>query len=232
MNYDDHMRKPICVILAVFVFSALMSAQNAENYPCPQISVDGPSGFVERGRLAIFSAHFRGIDKRLKLRYKWSVSTGEIVSGQGTKTIAVRQPDEPIAVTFDVIGLSAGCAHLASETEIVDRGPQPIRLDSFSGPVSQINPARFDRIKEILRQNRSSQLLIYLSHSKQHQSVDIEAWRKGVFHDLTSPKEDYRITFVEIEMADDDRAEIWLIPPGADARPVCGICKDVKIRNR
>lgn len=59
-------------------------------YLCPVLSVDCPAGEVEEGQTVRFKAHVVGGDLRVvNPTYRWTVSAGKIVAGQGTPEIAV-----------------------------------------------------------------------------------------------------------------------------------------------
>ena len=81
--------------------------------PCPAILITGPSGESCRGRRYTFSATLAGGDPRFTPTYKWSVSAGTIVSGQGTYAIEVDASGadgKPITATLEVGGaIPDGC---------------------------------------------------------------------------------------------------------------------------
>lgn len=80
---------------------------------CPTILIGGPSGDKRRGQRHSYTATLAGLDARLGPTYKWGVSAGAIVSGQGTYAIEVdvsRAGGKPIIVTLEVGGvIPKGC---------------------------------------------------------------------------------------------------------------------------
>ena len=101
------------------------------------------------------------------LSYQWSVSTGEIVSGQGTRSIKVVAPDwGSLTATLSVIGLPTQCASVtASMTVFHERVPTAQLFDQF-GPATfaKVRP-RFDRFADQLR-NRPGAMGYILSNGQ------------------------------------------------------------------
>jgi hypothetical protein len=91
---------------------------------CPSLAVSG-GGRVKAGEAMNFTAHITG---GAQVRYKWTVSLGEITSGQGTAEIKVKTTDKMIGKTveatveIDVSGLCLSCQTTASESGLVVSG--------------------------------------------------------------------------------------------------------------
>ena len=86
---------------------------------CPTLEVAGPSGVTARGTIMPFVVLVS--EPRLKnLSFSWTVSTGTIAEGQGTRVIKVRAPasngTKNITATVTVQGLPQGCRNVASDT--------------------------------------------------------------------------------------------------------------------
>ena len=81
--------------------------------PCPTIEIVGPSGDMCGSRRYSFSATLAGVDPRFHPTYRWSVSAGTIISGQGTYAIEVDAKSatgKPITAMLEVGGvIPAGC---------------------------------------------------------------------------------------------------------------------------
>ena len=79
---------------------------------CPTVSVTCPS---DRDALQ-FTATVSPDKPEIKLTYKWTVSRGEIKSGQGTPTITVEaeRNGKGIGATVEVGGLPNNCPNQAS----------------------------------------------------------------------------------------------------------------------
>ena len=86
---------------------------------CPTLEVTGPSGVTARGTIMPFVVLVS--EPRLKnLSFSWTVSTGSIAEGQGTRVMKVRAPavngTKNIVATVTVQGLPQGCRNIASGT--------------------------------------------------------------------------------------------------------------------
>jgi hypothetical protein len=79
---------------------------------CPTITVACP----DEGPTIQFSATVTPENSDLKLTYQWTVTRGEIKSGQGTTKIAVdaERNGKGIGATVDVLGLPSKCGRNAS----------------------------------------------------------------------------------------------------------------------
>jgi hypothetical protein len=110
------------LILAIVALSAFVhdTSEHCQTSPaersipneCPTISVACPT---EDGGIA-FIARVKGEDPNAKLGYQWSITRGEIKSGQGTAKIIVKaeRDGSGIGASVEVLGLPAECANKAS----------------------------------------------------------------------------------------------------------------------
>jgi hypothetical protein len=208
-------------LLLSFLFASItISAQ--VNPQCPNISVTGPAGIPRPGELIPFTVTVKPTES--KLSYKWTVSTGVIVDGQGTPTIRVRRgPDEPYpTATVEIGGLADDCVKTASETGSDDSGitPRAKKLETFPLPfLSSINNQRFQSIADAISNDPTSQTYIFIPARKEVRDALIARLDKVIGHPFDPP----RITLVETN-TDNKIIEIWLVPPGADA-PKCEKCE-------
>lgn len=91
---------------------SVLPAENAPACICHDIKIDSPPD-RERGMTdPAFSVYISG-PQPSDLKFTWTVSDGTISSGQGTRKISVRPPDErsdrDSTVTVEVSGLKSGC---------------------------------------------------------------------------------------------------------------------------
>lgn len=109
-------------ILTLGAFSVVAQSPTPEK--CPSIEVTGPSTISSPGDTIEFRAGVTNYAHPEKLSYKWTVSLGDIVKGQGTSTIRVKKPEDRagsnVTATVEISGLPAGCENRASETEPID----------------------------------------------------------------------------------------------------------------
>lgn len=99
---------------------------------CPTITVSNvsPDPFSSLK----FKADVSGLEPPAKLTFKWSVSTGEIISGQDSDVITVdlkRTTRRGLTVTVEVNGIPTGCPDEASESFLVIDGPVAIKKEEY-----------------------------------------------------------------------------------------------------
>lgn len=207
------MRKPafvfLLVLTSIFAFAGLSFGQDPVKPECPTIDVTGPPGIVAPGGAATFTATVNqaGPD----LRYQWSISAGEITSGQGTPTITVKQPIQTLTVTVEITGLPKGCPNMASEMAIGDPPEQPILLGRFSGRIRAKEKARFNKMWNALEADPNARGVIYLTGTVRQ----VKANKQMITSFITRMRKDLmRITFV-IGPVEDELTEFWFVPVGA-----------------
>jgi hypothetical protein len=105
------MKNLLFTSILVLTFSFGTFAQTNEASPCPTISVTGPPGLTRSGEIVTFTAELSKEADKFNPTYKWTVSDGEIVEGQGTLVINVLQKDskEGFSATIEIFGLPKGC---------------------------------------------------------------------------------------------------------------------------
>ncbi len=202
----------------VYILANIISiyAQATDNSICPTVSVSGPAGFVEPNNPATFTVNVDTKGKELNLEYIWSISAGEIISGQNTPTLTVKQPDGNLTVTVEVKGLPDGCPNTDSETAGgVDLPPQAEKLDEFSGSFARINKAGFKKIIAAVQNDQNAQLYICKKYKDDFSKIKIDKTSDKVKNYLLKAGiEADRIVFVDFP-AKTGSLEFWLVPVGA-----------------
>ena len=78
---------------------------------CPSLSINGPSSAVQPGETMTFTANVSG-GSQSSVTYDWSVSNGQIQSGQGTPVITVSTvglTDTTVTATLNIGGTNCDC---------------------------------------------------------------------------------------------------------------------------
>ena len=197
----------IIILWLCLLLTPCLAQQNAT---CPAIEVSGPSGIVEVGETARYTVRVSPFDGSSKITYTWSLSAGEIKSGQGTTELEVIQPSAcPITATVHVGGLPDGCPAYSSETATCC-GPVPLaeNLGTFTGTLTKKNLAT---LKDTISNNSRRDyvqfyLLIYGTDER-----DVE--RRKLKIKTLFPNSD-RITYVDAG-GSDDKVVVWAVPAGA-----------------
>src|SRR5437868_9225250 len=130
------MRKVLPVTLGL-LFCGFEFAQVPEKPLCPKIAVSGPAGIVDPGKTVDFTVQIMNSNDSAKYEYLWTVSSGQIVGGQGTMAISVKMESPyggTVIATVTVKGLPPGCPNSASDEYSVVIDPGPTKLAEISGP--------------------------------------------------------------------------------------------------
>ncbi len=134
---------------------------------CPTISVTGPGATVNPGETMTFTANTSG-GNVTDVTYAWTVTQGEIISGQNTPTITVQTTAamEGGNITATVTTSSVTCTictGTASETGNMASRPKPEERDRFGAVPNDEVKARVDNFYSILNSdpNVTGTIIIY-----------------------------------------------------------------------
>jgi len=221
------MRKLLILTILIFSSCLYLYAQTNLSPPCPSISVDGPTRIVAPGEIATFSVRITNIDRSKDLKYTWSSSAGEIIKGQGTTTISVRQPNQPITVSLQVKGLAEGCPNLVSETEISDLPQQALKLGEISDLSSVSASNLLERVVQVIKDNPNAQLFVLSGHIGGKASEDVSTKELELLRDLSDKGIDRNQISVTGVFTEVEIFQFWLVPPGADP-PRCKECEELE----
>jgi hypothetical protein len=83
---------------------------------CPKLVIECPDEVPESGKPYVVRLKIIGGKPDQELTYNWSISSGEIVEGQGTPSIKVLIKDRSPTATVEVNGLPTDCEKVASCT--------------------------------------------------------------------------------------------------------------------
>jgi hypothetical protein len=110
---------------------------------CPTVSVNAPGGVTEPGENVTFTANVSGGSGNVT--YNWSISSGEIVSGQGTPVLTVRttrdMAGENVTATVNVVDNGNTCETCnisRSEVAPIDTLPRTRFTEQRKGPADQV----------------------------------------------------------------------------------------------
>jgi hypothetical protein len=195
------------------------TAQDQTGSNCPTVSVTGPSGVIPAGEISTYKASIDRKGKVLKLEYVWSVSSGNIVAGQGTSRIEVRESNGScITATVEIKGFPESCPSTASEFACGDPAPQPTKLDEFVGSLAKVRTERFIEAFNKAKDDSYAQVYIFISGARRNPESSIRKKRQILMKHITITcrYDTQRVTFVDVDNKQDDRVTIWLVPAGAN----------------
>ena len=201
-------------------FCAALSAQTNTNSGCPAVDVVGPSYIVEPGEPVAFTAILSENSLNYDINYEWSVSSGEILEGQGTTRIKVLYKDFGKNLTATVLlkGLPEICGIPADSDTVptIDDNIHPLKTNEFSTSVKTISKFRLDSLAIALRNDPDSVAYIF------------EHFRRGTAADLIKQKLEKTIKYLAGKGIDRDRViiktvfsdknltQFWTVPAGAE----------------
>jgi len=219
----------LCISFFISALSIVALAQTDTVSPCTKIDVVGPAGIFLPNEQVTFTADLSEEAKALDLEYKWIVSGGTIVKGQGTLSVKALMENAGggLTLTLKVIGLPQKCVDTASETIACILFHTFEVIDEFSLVTSRIDKARLDNFLTKLQENPSATGYI------------IESFVKGTSRNLINQKNQKIFGYMKLRAFETDRiilsntysdknlTQLFLVP--ADAfPPSCDDCITVK----
>jgi hypothetical protein len=112
----------LCRVLITFLmFASVLLPSTARSHApvadCPKLTIECPDEPAEFGKTYNVKVRVTGGNPDQELTYNWSISSGEIVEGQGTPSIKIRLiKDRSPTATVEVNGLPPDCEKVASCT--------------------------------------------------------------------------------------------------------------------
>jgi hypothetical protein len=207
------MKSIVIASILIFVFGLNIWAQEKTN--CPTLDVTG-GGVVERNVPLTFTANVGDYDLS-KLTFNWTVSSGEIIEGQGTPTIKVLLKNNGLNITaiVEVKVLPNGCVLSASETGAICACISPSLFDEYGLLNDEDFKARLQNLFVELGNNPGSQGYMIIYGTKRQISR-----RKKLFLDgMAFLKLDAsRLTMVNGGANPNGKGiwtKVWIVPPGA-----------------
>ena len=183
---------------------------------CPTLSVTGPSSITTGGDTMTFTANVNG-GSQTEATYNWTVSQGEIISGQGTPVITVQTTPQMaggnVTATVTIGGLCETCTeNTASEVAGIAEERTPTLVDTFGALQRDDIKARVDNFYIQLGNDPSAQGYIINYGSAR----DIAKREKDIRDAIRFLKRDpSRVTFVRGgDRGNGIETQFYLVPQG------------------
>jgi hypothetical protein len=109
------------------------------------------------------------LDDFEKLNYKWTISSGTIIEGQGKPWITVvttKDATESVTATVEIDGLPAACPNRASGIAQMDTGWEPILLDEITSVSAMKIRAQLNNAAKELLEHPALELVFIIKTSK------------------------------------------------------------------
>ncbi len=182
---------------------------------CPTLTISGPSSVTRPGDTMTFTASSSG-----DVTYNWTVSAGEIESGQGTSSITVRTTEamagSNVTATVEIGGVdpNCNCVTTASETGSVDTKPTAIPVDDFGKAPDDDVKARVQNFYVQLNANPSAQGYV-INYGT---TAQIMKRRAQITKAINFLKYDpSRFTFIDgPDNGTGEQTKFYVVPAGAD----------------
>lgn len=204
-------------LVAISIVYVGAFAQTNDDSPCPTISVNGQAGIPLPNEPYIFTADLGKESTNFALQYKWTVSGGKIIEGQGTLAVKALQNEngENLTVTLEVIGLPEKCANTASETAPPWCPLESQLIDEFSIDSTRIDKARLDNFLTSLQNNPSAMGYIIEKFDSKTSKNTVKLKNQKIANYLTFRGFDKSRIILLNALADENLTQLFLIPAGA-----------------
>jgi hypothetical protein len=184
---------------------------------CPNVTINCPD-VQQAGTPVTFTASVSGGMAGVTPVYNWTISAGQILSGQGTPTITVDTAGlagRPITATVAVAGYNLDCR--ASCQASVPAPPNPTKFDEIGEIQRDDEKARFDVFAIELQNSPGAQgyIIAYGGRSKRSGTGRQRAERARDYLVGTRGIDASRIVVVDGGARDTGSTQLWLVPTGA-----------------
>lgn len=149
-------------LILFLIFCSAALAQTNETSPCPMISITGPSDVISPNEPIVFAADLGKKAENFNLKYNWTVSSSEIIEGQGTLIVKVLHKNfvESLTATVEIEGLPKECENIASMTMSIDPVRKPELFAEFSTASLKIDKAKLDGLTKKLLDEPTAMIYI------------------------------------------------------------------------
>lgn len=187
---------------------------------CPSISINSPTDAPRPGDKIPFKVILNNYFNRSNLEYNWSVSSGKILSGQGTPSIIVEGTElentSPTA-TIEIEGLPKGCRNILSETAPVCSCVTVILVNEYQKLTGVEENKKLDTLIAEMRNSPAARGFIQKSFPSGQSKADVYQHLKRILDYLKIQDVDVNtITFGVAYGKNIEETRLYLIPPGAD----------------
>ena len=135
--------RALLIVFTLLTFASGIAAESSQ--PCAQISIESVTK-VDPGTPIVFSSRVNNISSTESLTYRWQVSVGTIMAGQGTSSMTLDTTwlgGQTITVTVEVLGDQTHCS--TSKSVVINPPPLPeCAFDSYGDIRFSDEKARLD----------------------------------------------------------------------------------------
>jgi hypothetical protein len=184
---------------------------------CPNVTINCPD-VQQAGTPVTFTASVSGGTAGVTPVYNWTVSEGQILSGQGTPTITVDTAGlagRPITATVEVAGYSLDCR--ASCQASVPTPPDSKKFDEFGELARDDEKARLDNFAIELQNSPGTQgyIIAYGGRNKRFGTGRQRGDRQRDYLVNTRGIDASRVVVIDGGSRDTGSTQLWIVPAGA-----------------
>ena len=214
------MRKLVMPALLFSIVCVAVDGQNPDLKGCPSFEVIGPIGPLRSNEQGTFTL---SINSPELYKYVWKLSSGKIVSGQGTTSIrfAAGSINSTATGTVEIIGLPYGCPSHASETNPPYDPPNVILVEELEVQTTKLDIAAIEVFFNDLNDHPEETGAFIAFHTGKAPSVKAKAKIHLIKSYLLKRKSEVknRVVF-KIARSDQDIIKLYRVPRGADISAV------------
>jgi hypothetical protein len=214
------MQRAFLLFLTILLFQDLgfPQSQVVNASACPIFSVAGPSDVVIPGSLINFKAYFKNFDTS-KLKFEWTVTNGEIIKGQGTLSIDVKQIDcqKTTIATIRILELPETCEVLASgEVAISHCGTGNKLIDEYEKVTNNVDKRRLNKLVVELQNEPSALGFIIKSFARNVSKSKAYLNLQQILEYLEFSGIDKNRIIFGATYDSKEKTNLWLVPAGRD----------------
>jgi hypothetical protein len=182
---------------------------------CPTVSVSCPSD-VSTGDQITFTAM---VSPETSVTYNWSVSAGDIISGQGTSSVTVdtsRSAGQTLTATVELGELDPSCSRQASCSTAIQgtTAARLVKFDEFGNIRFNEEKARLDQLALAMRNDPGTRVFIITYGVSEGESL-ARGSEAANYLIRTRGIGANRISVIDGGCRPEPGTQIWLAPPGA-----------------
>lgn len=187
--------------------------------PCPQIQIQGPNRTLKDGEPLTFAANIGGGDPNVQPMLSWSVTSGAITSGQGTRNITVDSTgagnDRQIIADLLVGGYGYECNTRATVTVPVAAPAK--KVDEFGDLPEKDEAGKLDSIVNYLAQAPDRVYIIGYAGRNNVRGYAADVLKRMKAYIAKAGSGVDRVGAIDGGFREQPGYEIWVVPIGADS---------------
>ncbi len=217
------MRRLIQILLVTLTLTS--ASAMAQTATCGIIDIEGPSQADPDKPLA-FKVKTTGIVHTTNPEFKWKLSAGAIMTGQGTSEITVDTAGlggQEVNVVVELAGAPPGCKGVASKTvQLKLPSPTGCAFDSYGDIKFNDEMARLDNFAiQLMNQPLSSGHILMFAGQVTFERETEERLSRAKSHLVETREVDpNRIVTVDCGFSTEMTVQLWVVPLGANL-PAC-----------